>query len=263
LDTELVRRRLAGSRAEANSLIEAGAVLVGGAPAAKASRLVGAGEPVIVSGGRRFVSRGGEKLEAALFRFGIHPRGKRVLDAGSSTGGFTDCLLQRGAAEVISVDVGRAQLHERLRADPRVRSFERTDIRSVAPDDVGGELELVVADLSFISVRAFARPLLRLAAPGGDVVVLVKPQFEAGRREASRGKGVIRDPEVWRRTLAGALSALSEAGATIMGTMVSPLRGADGNVEFLVWLRRGPSSPKETTESLANQAVSDALQEGS
>jgi 23S rRNA (cytidine1920-2'-O)/16S rRNA (cytidine1409-2'-O)-methyltransferase len=119
-----------------------------------------------------------------------------------------------------------------------------------------------VADLSFISVRAVARPLLQLAAPGGDVVVLVKPQFEAGRREVSRGKGVIRDPEVWRRTLAGALDALSEAGATIMGTMVSPLRGADGNVEFLVWLRREPSSPTEATDSKADEPVSDALQEG-
>jgi 23S rRNA (cytidine1920-2'-O)/16S rRNA (cytidine1409-2'-O)-methyltransferase len=261
LDVELVRRRLAGSRAEAAALIEAGAVLVAGAPAVKPSRLVGVGEPVVVSGpGRRFVSRGGEKLEAALDRFGIDPGGKRVLDAGSSTGGFTDCLLQRGACEVTSVDVGRAQLHERLRADTRVRSLERTDIRSLTPDQVGGPFDLVVADLSFIPVRAFAPSLLELASPGGEVVVLVKPQFEAGRAEVSRGRGVIRDPAIWRRVLVDAIDALRRAGASIMGAMVSPLRGADGNAEFLVYLRRVPGvSSDAATDLLIDSAVGAAV----
>jgi 23S rRNA (cytidine1920-2'-O)/16S rRNA (cytidine1409-2'-O)-methyltransferase len=219
---------------------------------------------VVTGPGRRFVSRGGQKLEAALTTFGIDPRGKRALDAGASTGGFTDCLLQHGAAEVTAVDVGRAQLHERLRTDTRVRSLERTDIRSLAAQQAGGLFDVVVADLSFISIRAFARPLVTLAAPGAEIVVLVKPQFEAGRREASRGKGVIRDPEVWRRALSGALDALHQAGASIMGVMVSPLRGADGNVEFLVHLQREDSSRdgSPAAASLIDAAVAVATQDG-
>lgn len=239
-------------------MVEAGAVLVGGAPALKSSRLVGPGEPLAVTGpARRFVSRGGEKLAAALDRFGIDPRGIRALDAGSSTGGFTDCLLQNGAAEVTSLDVGRGQLHERLRADSRVRSLEQTDIRSVTAAGLGGEFDLVAADLSFISVRSVAPALVQLAAPGADLIVLVKPQFEAGRREVSRGKGVVRDPGVWRHVLAGALGALQRAGASIMGVMVSPLRGTDGNVEFLVHLRRGDVSGNRDSEleSLVDDAI--------
>jgi 23S rRNA (cytidine1920-2'-O)/16S rRNA (cytidine1409-2'-O)-methyltransferase len=256
---------LVNSRADAANLIEGGSVLVGGAPAAKPSRLVGAGEAVVVAGpGRRFVSRGGEKLEAGLTSFGIDPGGKRALDAGASTGGFTDCLLRYGAAEVTAVDVGRAQLHERLRTDGRVRSLERTDIRSLAADQAGGQFEVVVADLSFIPVRAFARALVTLAAPGAEMVVLIKPQFEAGRRDVSRGKGVIRDPEVWRRALTGALDALDQAGASIMGVMVSPLRGADGNVEFLAHLRRGDPGPDVSAGAgpLIEAAVAAAVQDG-
>ena len=235
-----MRRGLADSRAAAADLINAGHVLAGGAVADKASRLVGPGEPVeVVGAGRRFVSRGGDKLEAALVGFGVDPTGLRALDAGASTGGFTDCLLQHGAASVVAVDVGRGQIHERLRADSRVVVRERTDLRAFSVAEAGGDLfDVVVADLSFISLRTVAEPLLALARPGADVVVLVKPQFEAGRREASRGRGVIRDPEVWRQTLLGAIGALESAGSTMMGIMASPLRGTDGNVEFLVHLRR-------------------------
>jgi 23S rRNA (cytidine1920-2'-O)/16S rRNA (cytidine1409-2'-O)-methyltransferase len=139
---------------------------------------------------------------------------------------------------VVAVDVGRHQLHERLRADPRVESREQTDIRGVTPDSIGGPVDVVVADLSFISVRAVAGALVALVRPGGDLVVLVKPQFEAGRAEVSRGKGVVRDPEVWHRTLDGAVVALQQAGAAIMGAMVSPLRGTDGNAEFLLHATR-------------------------
>jgi 23S rRNA (cytidine1920-2'-O)/16S rRNA (cytidine1409-2'-O)-methyltransferase len=207
----------------------------------KAARLVSPGQPISLAGPPpRFVSRGGEKLEGALRHFDIDPRGKRALDAGASTGGFSDCLLQYGAALVAAVDVGRGQIHEKISRDPRVVIRERTDIRSISPDDLGGTpFDLVVADLSFISLRTVAPALVGMAGPGADIVVLIKPQFEAGRREASRGRGIIRDPEVWRTAIEGAIAALEAAGATMMGVMVSPLRGADGNAEFLAHLRRG------------------------
>lgn len=216
--------------------VHQGSVLVSGAPADKPSRLVAPGEPIVVLGpSPRFVSRGGEKLDAALERFGLVVAGRTALDAGASTGGFTDCLLQRGAARVTAVDVGHGQLHERLRRDSRVVVIERTDIRAVSLDPPA---ELVVADLSFISLARVAESLLGAnAAQGADVVVLVKPQFEAGRVEASRGRGVIREPEVWRRVLEDTRSALEAHGAAMMGAMVSPLTGAAGNVEFLVHLR--------------------------
>jgi 23S rRNA (cytidine1920-2'-O)/16S rRNA (cytidine1409-2'-O)-methyltransferase len=219
---------------------------VGGTVADRASRLVAAVDPIVVVGPRpRFVSRGGEKLDAALDHFAIVVNGVRALDAGASTGGFTDCLLQRGAAAVVAVDVGRGQLHERLRRDRRVASFERTNVRTADLDDLGGlPFAVVVADLSFISLRTVAAHLVAWAAPGGDLVLLVKPQFEAGRRQVSRGRGVIRDPEVWRSALTDVIVAFDDAGATMMGVMVSPLRGADGNVEFLVHLRhRSPENP--------------------
>ena len=214
-------------------------MLVSGSVADKPSRLVGGGEPVEVRQlGRRFVSRGGEKLEAALNGFEVSTRGRRALDAGASTGGFTDCLLRHGAAEVVAVDVGYGQLSPSLRADPRVTVVERTNIRHLDPAAVGGPFELVVADLSFISLAPLA-PLLAgtLAARGADLVLLVKPQFEAGRRAVSRGRGVVRDPLVRAQALRRVTSALRDAGATIMGAMASPLLGPAGNVEFLLHAR--------------------------
>ena len=240
LDAELVRRELASSRSAAQELIAAGRVTVGGAPAAKAARLVDPGDSIEVAGdGPRFVSRGGEKLDAALERFSIDVTGRRVIDTGSSTGGFTDCALQRGAREVVAIDVGRNQLHERLRADPRVAVHEQTNIRHADPAAFGGPGDLVVTDLSFISIRTVAPHLVEFAADGADLVILVKPQFEAGKQEADRGRGVIRDPAVWARTLDEATDAVSSAGAAIMGVMVSPITGGDGNVEFLAHARRG------------------------
>ena len=239
LDAELVRRGLATGRGRARALVESGRVTVGGAPALKAARLVGAGEAIEVRGDRpRFVSRGGEKLAAALRRFEVDPAGRRVIDVGSSTGGFTDCVLQAGAREVVAIDVGRNQLHERLRADARVQSHEQTNVRHASVADLGGPGTIVVADLSFISLRTVALPLLALAEVGADLLLLVKPQFEAGKQEADRGRGVIRDPSVWRRTLEDVATALSDAGAAIMGVMVSPITGGDGNVEFLVHAQR-------------------------
>ena len=239
LDLELLRRGLTESRQQARHLIDSGRVLVGGAPADKAGRLVAAGEPIRVLGPpARYVGRGGEKLAGALDRFALDPTGARALDAGASTGGFTDALLQAGATSVVAIDVGRAQLHERLRSDPRVDVREQTDIRTVRPEHVGGPVDIVVADLSFISLHAVIDPLLALVAPGGDLVVLVKPQFEAGRAEVSKGRGVIRDPAVWRRVLDDVMVAIGDAGGAIMDAMVSPLRGADGNAEFLLHVRR-------------------------
>jgi len=240
LDAELVRRGLVPSREQAHRRLAEGRVLVGGAPADKASRLVAPGEPLEVVGPPpRFVGRGGEKLEAALAHFGVEVAGRAVLDAGASTGGFTDCVLQRGAASVLAVDVGNGQLHERVARDPRVTVRDRTNVRSLVLDV---PVDVVVADLSFISLGAVAPALLGAnAAPGADVVVLVKPQFEAGRADVSKGRGVVRSPVVWRRVLGEVCSALAGHGAGMMGAMVSPLTGADGNVEFLVHLRASSS----------------------
>jgi 23S rRNA (cytidine1920-2'-O)/16S rRNA (cytidine1409-2'-O)-methyltransferase len=235
-----VRRGLAPSREQARAAVEAGLVTVAGAPADKPSRMVSSAEAVLVAADRaRFVSRGGEKLDAALGRFGIDVTGRRALDAGASTGGFTDCLLQRGAASVVAVDVGRGQLHERLQRDPRVTSMERTNLRHLSAEGVGGApFDLITADLSFISLATVAPVLVgTLAAEGADVVPLIKPQFEAGSKEASRGKGVIRDPEIWRRVLGEVRDALATQGAAMIEVMVSPLTGADGNVEFLAHVR--------------------------
>src|SRR5690606_37954602 len=190
----------------------------------------------------RFVSRGGHKLDAALGRFDVPVAGVRALDVGASTGGFTDCLLQRGAAQVVAVDVGTNLLHERLRRDPRVEVREGTNIRHVRPPDLGPPFALVVADLSFISLDAVLDRLVELAAPGGHLVLLVKPQFEAERVEAARGRGVIRDPAIWRRVLVETMDACRARGAAIMELMASPITGADGNAEFLVHVRTPPAA---------------------
>jgi len=235
LDAELVRRGLLPSRQQAQQAIEAGRVLVGGAPADKAARLVAAGEPVTLRGpAPRYVSRGGRKLEAALEGFALDPAGLRCLDAGASTGGFTDCLLQRGAVSVVAVDVGHGVLHERLRADARVTVLERTNVRAL---DLGERFPLVTADLSFISLRTVAPALLAHAS--ADLVLLVKPQFEAGRAEASKGRGVIVDPAVHERVLDEVAVAFVGLGAVKMGVMRSPVTGADGNVELLLHLHVG------------------------
>lgn len=208
----------------------------------------------------RFVGRGGDKLAAALERFAIEPAGARCLDAGASTGGFTDALLQAGAASVVAVDVGRAQLHERLRADPRVESREQTDVRTVGVDDLGGPVDVVVADLSFISIRTVIGHLVALTADDGDLVVLVKPQFEAGRAEVSRGRGVIRDPEIWRIVLAETVVSITGAGAVIMEAMVSPLRGAEGNAEFLMHLRHPDDASDDASVRRAPFDVDELVQ---
>jgi 23S rRNA (cytidine1920-2'-O)/16S rRNA (cytidine1409-2'-O)-methyltransferase len=239
VDVELVRRGLVASRSEAQEAVRSGRVLVRGAPATKVTTLVGDDDPLVLTGpGRRFVSRGGEKLAAALDAFAIDPRDRDCLDAGASTGGFTDCLLQRGARRVAAVDVGHGQLAWQLRTDPRVTVLERTNVRELAAEHLPFVPSIVVADLSFISLRLVAAPLVRVAADRADLVLLVKPQFEAGR-ELVGGGGVVRDPAVWRGAVEGVADAIRAAGADPIGVIGSPITGPAGNVEFLLHARVG------------------------
>jgi len=197
-------------------------------------------EPIVVQGpGPRWVSRAGAKLDGALDRFDVDVEGLRVLDAGASTGGFSDCLLQRGAAEIVAVDVGYGQLHERVGRDARVRVVDRTNVRDLDPAIVGDPVDLVTADLSFISLRLVLDALFAVLRPGGSLVALVKPQFEAGKAEVDKGRGVIRDVAVQDATLAKVRDfALGLSGSTLLGTMDSPITGADGNREFLLGLKK-------------------------
>lgn len=195
------------------------------------------------------MSRGGEKLAHALERFSVDPRDRRCLDAGVSTGGFTDCLLQRGAASVIAYDVGYGQVHERLRADQRVEVHERTNVRALTPADIPPPPpDLLVADLSFISLALVLPGLLRLPAASetAEAIVLVKPQFEAGREEVGR-RGVVRDPRVWARCLSEVAAAAAAVGWSCVDATASPLRGPAGNVEFLLHLRRSTPPKWDTT----------------
>ncbi len=254
-------RGLATSREHAVELIQGRQVTVNGAPALKAARQVSAAEPIVVVGPLpRYVSRAGAKLEAALTAFTIDAAGAVCLDAGSSTGGFTDCLLQHGAEHVLAVDVGTGQLHDRLRKHPKVEVREQTDIRSVTPADVvdfvGDDrgFDLVVADLSFIATSRILSTFAALLDERGHALVLVKPQFEAGRVEVSKGRGIIDDPDVWTRVLHEFIDAAVEAGIAVVDLAISPVRGGKGNVEFLAHLRHSDittaPAPPGHTESM-------------
>jgi len=261
LDAELVRRGLVGSRAEAAEAIAAGLVAVDGRTASKPATLVAAEAPVELTGGvRRYVSRGGEKLEAALDRFSVDPSGLDCLDAGASTGGFTDCLLRHGARRVVAVDVGYGQLAWTLRSDPRVHVLERTNVRDLRQEVLPFEPSLVVADLSFISLRTALPPLTGAVPAEAAFVLLVKPQFEVGREDVGRG-GVVRDPAAWRRALDGLVEAAGSAGAGLHGVMPSPLLGPAGNVEFLVHLARG--EPDDSVDLDAAVREAEALRAAS
>jgi len=209
----------------------------------KPARLVSPGEPVeIAQPDARYVSRGGYKLEAALDGFEIDPSGRPALDAGASTGGFTDCLLQRGCRSVVAVDVGYGQLHMSLRDDKRVTCLDRTNARHLKAGDLDHQVDLVVADLSFIGLATVLPGLVNVSTRNAEFVLLVKPQFEAGRSKANKGKGVIRDPAVWNAVLERVVAACSQLDVGIMDVMASPLRGPDGNREFLIWGRLGDPS---------------------
>jgi 23S rRNA (cytidine1920-2'-O)/16S rRNA (cytidine1409-2'-O)-methyltransferase len=240
LDVLLVERGLAESRAQAQALVMAG--LVPGYE--KAGQQVDEAEELSVEQPPRFVSRGGEKLDHALDELAVDPAGRDALDVGASTGGFTDVLLQRGAARVIALDVGRGQLHQRLRNDPRVTVLERTNARELT--ELPFTPELVTCDVSFISVRVALPPALALAKPGWEALVLVKPQFEAGREDVGRG-GVVRDPEVQKRVLREVAEAALGWPAQVLGVVDSGLPGPKGNREFFLHLvhREQPSLPAE------------------
>jgi 23S rRNA (cytidine1920-2'-O)/16S rRNA (cytidine1409-2'-O)-methyltransferase len=244
LDAELVRRGLARSREQAAELIDAGRVEVRGAPARKAAAQVDPADPVRVRGdtvGDEYVSRGGHKLAGALAGFtpaGLTVAGRRCLDAGASTGGFTDVLLRAGAAEVVAVDVGYGQLAWPLRTDDRVHVVDRTNVRSLTPEAIGGQAELTVADLSFISLRLVLPALVACTAPDGDLVPMVKPQFEVGKDRVGPG-GVVRDLALREEAILAVANAAGDQGLGVAGVVRSPLPGPSGNVEFFLWLRRG------------------------
>jgi 23S rRNA (cytidine1920-2'-O)/16S rRNA (cytidine1409-2'-O)-methyltransferase len=250
LDAELVRRGLARSRDHATELIAEGRVSVGGARATKAATavttdvaLVVAADPAI-PGGEDYVSRGGHKLAGALATFeprGLVVAGRRCLDAGASTGGFTDVLLRHGAGQVLAVDVGYGQLAWRLRQDERVVVHDRTNIRDLDLEMVGEPVDLVVGDLSFISLTLVLDALIGVTAPDGDLVVMVKPQFEVGRSRVGKG-GVVREAQLRAEAVATVANAAADKGWGAQAVTVSPLPGPSGNVEFFLWLRQGPSS---------------------
>ncbi|HEU5418233.1 MAG TPA: TlyA family RNA methyltransferase [Streptosporangiaceae bacterium] len=241
LDAELVRRGLARSREQAAELIAAGRVEVGGTPAAKAATQVGGDAPIAVraaDAGPEYVSRGGHKLAGALAAFtALSVAGRRCLDAGASTGGFTDVLLAAGAAHVVAADVGYGQLAWSLRTDPRVTVLDRVNVRGLEPGQVAPAPGVVTADLSFISLTLVLPALAACAAPGADFVLLVKPQFEVGKGKVGKG-GVVRDPQLRASAVQAVAQAAAGLGLGVRGITASPLPGPSGNVEYFLWLRR-------------------------
>lgn len=248
LDAELVRRGLARSREQAGELVSDGRVDIGGVRARKPATAVDPAAPIRVrDGARQYVSRGAHKLLGALAAFGtdgLRVAGRRCLDAGASTGGFTEVLLGAGAGEVVAVDVGYGQLAWPLRTDERVRVHERSNVRSLTPESIGGPVHLCVADLSFISLRLVLPALVGCLGPGADLVPMVKPQFEVGRERVGSG-GVVRDPQLRAEAVLSVATCAAEFGLGTAGVVASPLPGPSGNVEFFLWLRAdaGPVEP--------------------
>jgi len=264
LDVLLVERGLAESRAKAQALIMAGQVRVDGQVEFKASSSIPPGARLDLETSPRFVSRGGDKLEAALITFPVDVAGRICADVGSSTGGFTDCLLQHGAARVYAIDVGKGLLHWKLRTDSRLVVMEGTNARHV--ESLPEPVSLITVDAAFISLKILL-PVMKgwLTAPqphfpygkgDGDVVALIKPQFEAGRKETARNKGVIRDPEVHKVVLMDVLTFAQAHGFVVLGLMRSPLLGPKGNVEFLAWLGSGKKGG-EDWKALVEQVLED------
>jgi len=235
LDQALVERGLASSRERAQALVRAGLVRVAGMLTERPDQMVAADQAIELTGARVYVSRGGEKLAAALDTFAIDPRGRRVLDVGASTGGFTEVLLQRGAERVIAVDVGYGQLAWSLRQDPRVTVLERVNIRGL--DRLPSPADLAVIDVSFISLRLVLPRVRDLLSPPGDVIALVKPQFEVGKGAVGKG-GVVRNPAQHQQVLEAISDFARGLGYLVAGQMSSPIQGAKGNREFLLYLRR-------------------------
>jgi 23S rRNA (cytidine1920-2'-O)/16S rRNA (cytidine1409-2'-O)-methyltransferase len=253
VDLELVRRGLARSRQQAAELIGAGKVSIDGLPARKPGTAVAVTANLTVAGGERgWVSRGAHKLIGALDAFGISVAGRRCLDAGASTGGFTEVLLDRGAAEVVAADVGYGQLAWSLRSDPRVVVIERTNVRDLTAEAIGGPVDLVVADLSFISLATVLPALVGCAWPDADIVPMVKPQFEVGKGQVGAG-GVVQDPGLRADSVLAVARRAGELGWHTVGVAASPLPGPSGNVEYFLWLR------SEADRVLAGDELGDAV----
>ncbi len=270
LISELTRRKLALDLHDAEMLVANGRVLVSGSLATNPARLVESGESVTVTPStdrsRRFASRAGQKLDFALDHFGMTIEGRRCLDIGASTGGFTSCLLSRGASQVTAIDVGYGLMDESVKSDPRVICKERVNIRMASLSDLGGEqFRFATADVSFLSLKKLASKLSgELLSPDGQAVLLVKPQFEATRKESSRTKGVIRSPEIWKRTVIEVTEEFVSHGMGIIGCVRSPVLGTKGNREFLLALCGSSDAARysslqafEASEGLSSQFSSD------
>jgi len=268
LDAELVRRGLARSREHGAELIAAGRVSVNGQRAAKPATAVTVDADLVVRADPDrpdYASRGGHKLAGALAAFvpqGLVVAGRRCLDAGASTGGFTDVLLRAGAAQVVAVDVGYGQLAWSLQSDDRVVVHDRTNIRDLTPEVVGGPVDLVVGDLSFISLRLVLDALIGVTRPGGDLVLMVKPQFEVGKDRLGKG-GVVRDPALRAEAVAGVGAAAGQRGWGAVAVVTSPLPGPAGNVEYFLWLRQGPArvSDGDVADEVSRSGVAGVADE--
>lgn len=261
LDAELVRRGLARSREHASQLIEDGRVSVRGAPASKPATAIDADTPVVVTehDDPNWASRGAHKLLGALEVFSVKVEGRRCLDAGASTGGFTDVLLRAGALEVIAADVGRGLLAWRLRTDPRVSVLDKTNVRALTPEQTGGPVDLIVADLSFISLKLVLPALLECATEDADLLPMIKPQFEVGKERLGSG-GVVRDPALRADAVRGVLTDAGGRGLRVHGVTASPLPGPAGNIEYFAWLRRGEPLHHEQLAELVDTAVREGPQ---
>jgi 23S rRNA (cytidine1920-2'-O)/16S rRNA (cytidine1409-2'-O)-methyltransferase len=256
LDLALVARGLAPSREKAQALVMAGAVRVDGQPAKKPGAAVAEGASLEVAAGARHVGRGALKLLGALDAFGVDPAGKLAVDVGASTGGFTEVLLERGASRVYAIDVGRAQLHERLRQNPRVVVKERTNARALSSKDVPEPCALAVVDVSFISVLKILPALRSVLEHAADVIVLVKPQFEVGRRDVGRG-GLVKDPALHASAMREVALSCRSMGYAVKGACASAVTGAAGNREFFLHLRRdGTGLPESEIEAMILKVVS-------
>jgi len=256
LDAELVRRGLARSREHAVDLIESRSILVRGIPASKPATQVDAETSITLAGARSdYVSRGGHKLAGALDAFPeILVDGKVALDAGASTGGFTDVLLKRGASKVIAVDVGYGQLAWELRQDSRVEIHDRTNVRNLSREIIQDSVDIVVADLSFISLTLVIPALTAVSKPDADFLIMVKPQFEVGREKLGAG-GVVRDPQLRKNAVLEVAKSAHEMGLGTLGVVASPLPGPSGNVEYFLWLRRGAAM-------ISDSAIDEAIAKG-
>ena len=254
LDVLLLERGLAESRSKAHALIMAGQVRVNDQVALKPATAIDPKSTLTVDAGPRYVSRGGEKLEGALTTFGIDVTGLVCADVGSSTGGFTDCLLQHGAAKVYAIDVGKGILHWKLRNYPRVVVMEETNARNV--ESLPEPVSMVTVDASFISLKILLPVIKRWEMKDGQIVALIKPQFEAGKKDVSRGDGVIRDPEIHRQVLLDVLSYARNEGFGLRGLVKSSLLGPKGNAEFLLWMDLHPNDV--LVEELVNGVVQTA-----